>query len=154
MPGLLLDRDMIVIDHDFAVLLLGDQHDGIDDDSIKLLLHGFDRFAGHRGIRDLEEDIPVIGIDGDREIADNLQGFLHPHPVSLCDHGGMDLLCDEMFCLLHQRSHENDSGGSPVPDLVILGPGDLDHHLGARVLDGDVGKDGGTVIGDCDIPRS
>jgi len=104
-------------------------------------------FAGHGGDGDLLQQLIVIGGYLYRHILQDGHGLLGCGPVSCGDDGGVDLLVQQLFGLLEKLARQNHGGGGSVADLVVLGLGDLDHHLGRRVLDVHLLEDGDAVIG-------
>jgi hypothetical protein len=51
---LLLDHDIFFIDQNLAILLVGDRHHGIGNDTVKLALDQFDGLPGDSGVGNLE----------------------------------------------------------------------------------------------------
>jgi hypothetical protein len=66
----------------------------------------------------------------------------------------VNVLIQEILSLLEELPCEDHRGGGSVADLIVLGLGDLDHHLGGGVLDIDLFEHGGAVVGDGDVPEA
>jgi hypothetical protein len=66
----------------------------------------------------------------------------------------VNTLFEHSFGLLHQGADKDDRSGGPVADFIVLCPCDLDHHLCAGVLHGNLGKNGRAIVCDNDIARA
>ena len=145
---LLLDLDVVGVD---GPVLVGNHRDRLDREVAEHILCGLCSLSGHRGLGDLLEHRDVPWLDSDRDLLQDLLGLLGRHAVPVGDHGRVDVLLEEVFRTLQEFSGDNDRGGRPVADFVVLGLRDLDHHLCGRVLDVHLFQDGHAVVGDDDI---
>ena len=80
-----------------------------------------------------------------------LGSLLGGHAISGGDDGGVHVLLYEVLAPLEQLPGHDDGGGGAVPALVVLGLGDLDYHLGRRVLHVYLLEYGHAVVGDDDV---
>ena len=145
---LLLDLDVVLVDR---AVVLGDHADRLHDELGQLVLGGLGALAGHRGLGDLLEVAEVGLRDRDRDLLEDLLGLLGGEPVPGCDHRGVDVLVEELLGALQELARDHDCRGGAVADLVVLGLGDLDHHLGGRVLDVHLLQDRHAVVRDHDV---
>ena len=60
----------------------------------------------------------------------------------------MDVLVDKVLAALEQLSCYDDGTGGAVEAVLLLSLGNLDNHLGSRVLDVHLLEDGSTIVGD------
>ena len=120
----------------------------LDDEVGKELVLSADGLSGQCGDGDLLEHV-IVGLDCD--VVEDLDCLCCCELVSVGDDGGVNVSVDEGLGLLEELSCENDCGSGSVSALVILSLGDLDNHLGCRVLDIDLLEDGHSVVGDGDV---
>lgn len=64
----------------------------------------------------------------------------------------MDALVQEPFSSGQQRACDYNHGSGTITSLHVLGMGQVDHHLGSGVLNFHSLDDGGSVVGDDDVP--
>jgi hypothetical protein len=142
----LLDGDVVDVD----AVVVPDREDGVDDEFGEQVLRGFRALAGHRRLGDLDEGVAVVRGDLDRVVLEDLLGLLRGLPVALRDRGGVNVLVDEFLGLVEELTGDDDRGGGPVGDLVLLGLGDLDDHVRRGVVDVHLAENGDAVVGDDD----
>ncbi len=145
---LLLDLDVLHIDLELAILLLGHHLDGLDSEVREELPLTADALPGHGGPGDLLEHFHVVGSDLDRNGIKDLHGLVRRHAVTAGNDCGVDVLLDEALGLLQQLTGEYDGRGRPVPALIVLGLGYLHDHLGRGVLNVYLLQNGDAIVGD------
>jgi len=69
---------------------------------------------------------------------------------ALDDRRRVDVLLEEVLCVLQEFARHRHRGRRAVAGLVLLGFRDLDDHLGRRVVDVHLLEDGHAVVGDRD----
>ena len=151
-PCLLDGLDVLQVDGVLSVLVLVDDGlDCVDDHVGEVLLRVVDLLGDHGGLGDELQHVVVVDGDLLGDVLEDLLGLVVGEPVSAGDDGGVDVGVDQVGGLLEELAGEDDAGGGSVPDLGILGLGDLDEHLGSGVLDVHLLQDGHTVVGDDDV---
>ena len=150
--GLLDSLDVLEVDEVLSVLVLVDDGlDGVDDHVGEVLLGVVDLFGDHRGLGDELQKVVVIDRDLHGDVLEDLLGLVVGEPVSGGDDCGVDVGVDQVGGLLEELAGEDDAGCGTVPDLGVLGLGDLDEHLGGGVLHVHLFQDCHTVVGDDDV---
>ncbi len=144
----LLDLHELGVD---AAVGVGDHRDSLDDELGEFLLCDLGALAGHGGVGKLAEHRHVVGLDVDGDLVENLLRPVGGHAVAVGDDRGVYILVKEVLCTLQEFACDHHCGRGAVPDLVVLGLGDLDHHLRSRVLDIHLLQDGHAVVRDDDV---
>merc|ERR1719486_218808 len=84
-------------------------------------------------------------------LLDVLDSLLAGQPVPGDDRSWVDLLLHQLVRVLQQLGCNDDHTGGAVADLLVLQGGQLNKHLGSRVLHLKQLEDGGAVVGDGDV---
>ncbi len=129
---LLLDLHKLGVD---GAVGIGNHRDRLDDKFCEFLLCGLGALAGHGGVGNLFEHRHVVGLDVDGNLVEDALRLIGSHPVSVGDNRGVHILVKEVLGPLQELACDDDRGRGAVADLIILGLGDLDHHLRGGVLD-------------------
>jgi len=95
------------------------------------------------------------GIEPDVEhaVVDGLDGQPRGLVVPLDDGRRMDVVVEQVLGLRQQFASQHGRGRGAVPDLVLLGLGDLHDHLGGGMFDVHLVEDGRAVVRDDDVAR-
>ena len=150
--GLLDGLDVLEVHGVLAVLpLVRDGLHGVDDHVREVLPGSADGLGDHGGLGDELEVRLVVDADLLGDVLEDFLGLVVGEPVPVGDDRGVHVGVDQVGGLLEELSGEDDGGGGAVPDLGVLGLGDLDEHLGGRVLDVHLLEDGHAVVGDDDV---
>ncbi len=150
--GLLLHLDVVDVDGQLSVALLGNGLGSLDGQLGKGLAVPAHRLSSHGGHGDLEQSL--VALDLDSGPVEDLHGLGRGEPVPVRDDGRVDVGLDELLSLLEQFTGQHHGSGGAVAALGILGLGDLNDHLGSGVLNIDLLQNGHAVVGDDDISQA
>ena len=145
---LLLDQDVVDVGANLPGHLLHDRLDGVHGDAREEVRVLADAPTRHRGAGDRAQRLLVRPLDVEGEAPQPADRFRGRHPVAIHDDRRVDLLLNQRLGLFQQLAREDDGARGAVPDLVVLGLGDLDEHLRGRVLDLDFLEDRDPVVRD------
>ena len=149
---LLDDLDVVIIDEVGIVRpLLRDRADGLDSDVGEEFLVPAGRLRGHRGHRDLLQNLCVLDRDFRRDLFKDFVGLVRGQAVPGGDHGRMDVLFDQVFRPLEQLSREDDGRRRAIARFLVLGLRDLHEHLRGGVLDVNLFQDRHAIVRDDDV---
>jgi len=109
--------------------------------------------ARSAGRGDVLQGVGVLGADLDGLLFEDFLGALGCLAVALREDGGVDVLVEQVLGFREEFARDDDRRRGAVPDLVFLGLGDFDDHVGRGVLDVHLVQDGDAVVRDDDAAR-
>jgi len=147
-----LDVQVREVDDVRAVVRLdGDALHRAHDEVGEGLLVEFGALAGHRRLGDVLQRLRVVGVDPRGDLVDLFAGVLAREVEALDDRCRVDVLFEEVLGVLEELARDRDRARRAVAGLVLLRLGDLDDHLGGRVVDVHRLQDGDAVVRDGDV---
>ncbi len=151
---LLLNLYVINVDYHLGALFFRNCHHSINHDFAEKILSVFSPLACHGGRGYLLESFNIANRYLLAKAFKNIPGLICSHPISLGNNGWMDLLLDKSLRSFEKLAADNNRSCGSIANLVFLGLGNLNHHLGRRMLDIHLLKNRHTIIGDNDVTKA
>ncbi len=134
-----------------AAVSISDHRDRFDNELGQFPFRGLSALAGHGGIGNLLEHLQVVGLDVDGDPLQDIICLVSGHAIAMCNDRGVHVLLQETLGILQEFARDHHSRRGTIADLVVLGLGDLDHHLRGGVLDIHLFQDGHTIVCNDDV---